>query len=483
MAKKVTRKVRVKVQHILPLVGIFTVLGILWLVRGFAATGSRALEAEASTRSGSQQVVADSSASGDSLVRLNAASQAAGKPRMIVMTDGEIDDTDSFVRFLYYTNDFEVVGIVATNSRWQQNGHGRGWIDSLLDAYAQIRPNLILHDPAYPTVEYLRSKVAIGIEDVNTIWGTPPFADTPGSELILNELRKSDPRPLYINAWGGSNTTAQALYKLKNMHPTEYAAAASKAKLFTIHSTPEGQDNGWKWIGDNIPETETIVNFSYNGTWDYWGDKNPYADEYKSTAWLNTNVKNGHGPLGAKYAQDYVSEGDTPAFMALVANGLRAYEHPTFGGWGGRFLKDYSNVWVDAMEGGSIHTVIARWFPAAQNDFSARMDWSVQPYGGANHHPRITITGAQNRTVTANATVTLQAQVTDPDNNSVTSQWWQYKEAGTAGAVNIANATSAANASFVVPNEPGKTIHIILEVTDNGTPALKRYERIVFTIQ
>jgi hypothetical protein len=38
-------------------------------------------------------------------------------------------------------------------------------------------------------------------------------------------------------------------------------------------------------------------------------------------------------------------------------------------------------------------------------------------------------------------------------------------------------------ASFVVPDEPGKQIQIILEVTDNGTPPLTHYQRIICNIQ
>jgi hypothetical protein len=33
-----------------------------------------------------------------------------------------------------------------------------------------------------------------------------------------------------------------------------------------------------------------------------------------------------------------------------------------------------------------------------------------------------------------------------------------------------------------VPSEPGKTIHIILELRDDGTPNLLSYRRVVVTI-
>lgn len=461
-------------------IAVFAVVGVATLLYSLAAsTDSRGFEAEAGQRSGAVSVQTGGGSSAGS-VRLNDTTSL--KPRIIAMTDGEADDRDSFVRFLYYVNDFEVKGVVHTNSRWQPNGHGRGWIDTQIDAYAQILNNLRVHDPAYPTAEYIRAKVMLGIEDVSTIWGEPPFYDTPGSDLIIQELLNDDPRPLYIGAWGGSNTAAHALYKLKTNYPDKYAAAAKKAKLFMIHSISEGQDNGWKWIGDNIPEAEVIVNASYLGTWDYSGNRNPYNDELKSGAWLNANVKSGHGPLGALYAQNYISEGDTPAFMVLVNNGLRSYEHPTYGGWSGRFEKNYANVWKDSPDDGSIYKAIYRWFPAAQNDFSARMDWTTQSYANANHAPKIVISDSLDRTIAPGAVVQLSAQVSDPDGDSTTLQWWQYNEADTASAVTITGATNASGAQFTAPNEPGKTIHLILEVTDNGTPSLKHYARIVYTI-
>ncbi len=59
--------------------------------------------------------------------------------------------------------------------------------------------------------------------------------------------------------------------------------------------------------------------------------------------------------------------------------------------------------------------------------------------------------------------------------------WWQYEEADTyEGKVVIQNADRQ-KASFAVPKDAsvGKTIHIILEVTDSGTPQLSRYRRVI----
>ena len=78
----------------------------------------------------------------------------------------------------------------------------------------------------------------------------------------------------------------------------------------------------------------------------------------------------------------------------------------------------------------------------------------------------------------------LSATATDPDGDELTFRWWQYGEADSAEAtVTIAGSDSANEASFVVPDEPGKQVHIILEVTDSGTPPLVGYQRVVCNIQ
>ena len=84
----------------------------------------------------------------------------------------------------------------------------------------------------------------------------------------------------------------------------------------------------------------------------------------------------------------------------------------------------------------------------------------------------------------AGETVKLAASATDPDGNQLACRWWQYTDADSAtGTVTIANNDSWDDASFVAPNEAGKQVHIILEVTDNGALPLTRYQRIICVIQ
>lgn len=57
-----------------------------------------------------------------------------------------------------------------------------------------------------------------------------------------------------------------------------------------------------------------------------------------SNDWIARNIQQGHGPLGAAYPDAaWGMEGDTPAFLGLIPNGLNVAEHPNWGGWGGRY--------------------------------------------------------------------------------------------------------------------------------------------------
>ncbi len=130
--------------------------------------------------------------------------------------------------------------------------------------------------------------------------------------------------------------------------------------------------------------------------------------------------------------------------------------------------------------------VNARFFAAAQNDFAARLKWSVSSkFADANHASKVSVKGPLEITARAGATVKLQGEVSDPDHNAVKTTWWQYNDAGTyPGDIALADAAALAT-TFRVPDDAaaGQTIHIILEATDNGTPALTRYQRVIARVQ
>jgi hypothetical protein len=431
---------------------------------------------------------------------------SSSKPRVIATQDGEIDDKSSMVRFLMYSSDYDVVGIVENNSIFQKRGHSKEqWLQKQIDLYAQVYPNLMKHHPDYPTPEHLKSVIRLGNENPADLQVGPDWTpvepanmatkDTPGSDLIIQTLLDDDPRPVHVPSWGGANTTAYALWKIKTTMPDKWERAASRIRIYAIcyNLTNKAQDGGIPWIIKNLPEVKIYQSAAWSRTWNYSSvGKGSYSpaevQAFMTGEWLTNNVKTGHGPLGACYPQKYVSEGDTPCFLPLINNGLNQHLDYTLGGWGGRAKVQSGNYLVDAADDAPAHPehkAFWRWIPAAQNDFAARMDWCLAAnFAGANHNPVATVAGTLVRTVAPGETVTLDASPsTDPDGNQITFKWWQYCEADPAeNRVTITNA-NAKTASFVVPNEPGKQLHIILEVTDDGAPPLTHYQRVICDIK
>jgi hypothetical protein len=412
------------------------------------------------------------------LMSLNTVGNRNEKPAVIITQDGEVDDRSSFVRFLLYTPDIDLRGIVATNSKWQKNGHGLDWIFEAYELYGQVRDNLLLHNPDYPTVEFLKSITVLGNENPDHLTGAAPYVDSEGSELIVKELLKIDDNLLHINCWGGANTVAQALWKFRKNYPEEYETNISKVRVIAISF----QDEAGDWIVNNMPEVRIIRNNAFHMTWNYHNKEplkhNPYP-QMMSEKWLTNNIKENHGPLGAWYPQKNISEGDTPAFLNFVDNGLEAWKDYSAGGWGGRYQSVRGNFWSDATDNNNMQKTLWRWIPDVQNDFAARMDWCVKSNEEANHPPVIdefTVPGA----VKPGQKVELKATATDPDGDKVYYWWWHYTDpSGINNTIKIVQETSD-NAWFNVPENLQKDIHIILEVSDDGSPALKSYKRLIF---
>lgn len=441
------------------------------------------------------------------------------KPRVVVTSDGEIDDECSMVRFLLYANEWDIEAIVTSSSQYHWQGHkwaGDDWIEPYLAAYAQVYPNLSKHDAAFPTPDFLRSRTALG----NVKSEGDMEEETDGSQLIVKVLLdESDDRPIWLQAWGGPNTIARALKTIEVKHSEKMAAVAKKIRFFFIWEQDETYQTYIRpnWGKYNIPTiiSDQFIAFAYH--WENILPESTHA--VLRSEWMCRHILNDHGPLCSLYkAHDdgrFRSEGDSPAFMHTIPVGLRSVESPDWGGWGGRYVRARENTWLDPVlepgydyPEGRWYTANAwgrsrmrkkitndrelaiylkpmwRWFHAIQNDFAARADWCVKPYQQANHPPIVKLEHARDLRVRVGESVSLSAKgTTDPDGNALTYRWWQFVEADSAETrVRIADANSPL-ASFVVPDERGKQVHIVLEVTDNGSPPLARYQRVVCEIQ
>jgi cellulose-binding protein len=274
-----------------------------------------------------------------------------GKPRVFVLTDigNEPDDQMSMTRFLLYSNEFDIEGLVATTSTWQRNKISADIIHRVLSNYGKIRSNLPKHADGFPSLEYLSALVKPG----QPAYGMAAVGDTkmsPGAGLLIEAVDRNDPRPVYVSIWGGANTLAQALWHVRETRgPEEVRVFISKLRVYSISD----QDDAGHWIRREFPELFYIVNPSTQDGEEYrsatWtgisGDKYyrnaPGADfTTVSNSWLDEHVRN-KGSLGETYPQYlFIMEGDTPAFFGLIDNGLASYRNPGWGGWGGATSSD-----------------------------------------------------------------------------------------------------------------------------------------------
>ncbi len=449
----------------------------------------------------------------------NAISQ---KHRVFVLTDieNEPDDAMSFVRFLTYSNQFDIEGIVATTSCWQRNKTAEWRLHDITTAYGKVRDNLLIHESGFPTEEYIHSVIKKGLPVFGKN-GLGEGKDSEGSDWLVKAILKNDSRPLYIQAWGGPNVLAQALYKLqKSKSKIELKSLIKKLRIYTISD----QDDTGPWIRHTFPDLFYVVSpgFEENGggqyhyaTWpgisgDAFHGRFTGADtSIVSNDCLDKNVRYYHGPLGEKYPRiAFLMEGDSPSFMGLINNGLNDPEHPDFGGWGGRYelyippFKKYMYqaetrpIWTDTQDEvyselthsfhTSNHATIWRWRSAFQNDFFARMDWCIaKHYNEANHPPIVRFLHDSILTIQSGSKITLSGTAIDPDGDSLHYHWMVYKEVGSAN-INQLNLSISNNQviTFTAPSiKETKTMHVILAVNDLGTPSLTRYKRAIITIK
>lgn len=448
----------------------------------------------------------------------------ADRPRVIVTTDGEADDRCSMVRFLLCANEFEIEGIVNSSSQFHWVGgegwnafHPVEWVRDYIRHYAEVYDNLLLHDPDYPKPDDLLSRWKVG----NIDGAGEMDKRTDGAIHIANVLLDdSDPRPIWLQAWGGCNTIARALKIIQEDHPDRMAEVAGRTRLYLIWE----QDGTYQsyirpnWESYNIP---TIIADQFDCMAYIWNKVLPDPPLNYFEAGFMSNIVTGHGALCDAYEDldgVFHAEGDTPAFLYNISNGLRSMESPDWGGWGGRFVKVRNNVWMDPLpdasytypagrrtidnswskqlehrtdeEGINIRTAyfkpIWRWMDDVQNDFAARADWCVKSYAQANHPPNVVLTHAADLSARPGAMIMLSAKgSSDPDGDILSCNWWHYGEADSYdGIIVLKELPDRTDASFTVPHDAktGDTIHMVCEVSDSGKPPVIRYRRVVVTV-
>jgi hypothetical protein len=300
------------------------------------------------------------------------------------------DDIQSMVRFLLYANEFDVEGLVASAGTFANVANKQNILD-ILDLYAKVYPNLRRHDLRYPTAEKLRS---ITWQGRSGAWGSPAVGtkakplddilgdgkDSEASDAIIGVVDRPDPRPVWVCVWGGSREVAQAIWKVRaTRSPAELKRFLSKLRIYLIAK----QDSTADWLLNSFPSLFIILSEkNYMGMFHNMIGSDP---KLADLAWINANIRQGHGPLGAVYpksgwdpSKPGQQEGDSPSFLHLISavRGLNDPEKPDQGGWGGKFVRPESskNHWFDDRAGTQ---TVSRWRPQAQKEFALRANWML----------------------------------------------------------------------------------------------------------
>lgn len=475
-------------------------------------------------------------------VKINVAYDSAntGKVRTVVTTDGEVDDMDSFMRLMLYANEMDIAGLILSSSTYHYAGGtmkdgtvvepyrwtGTKWASEILDNYEKVYPNLRANAKGYPEPDYLRSILKIGnIKNVGDM-----DESTEGSNFLKDILLDNDDRTLYIQTWGGTNTTARALYDIEKQYKDKsnwkeiYKKVCDKAVIYIILNQDDTFNN---YIAKKWPDIKIIQDGGNFWRFAYmWKSVDASLTTRLQGKWYKKNIVNGHGALLSGYhlmgdgtilpgeldneqrgseeylinnsqydRYDFISEGDSPSFFYLLDTGLRSMEDPTYGGWGGRFGSDadgnYKNTVEDSFNGKLDKTyTLTRWFDDIQDDFAARADWCVSSdYSKSNHRPTVKVTEGLDLTAAPGERVKLHASATDPDGDGIDYKWWQYFEADTYdgesdGVISMIGKESD-TMSFKVPEDAqdGDTIHMIIQVKDDGAHNMTHYQRVIVTVK
>jgi hypothetical protein len=132
--------------------------------------------------------------------------------RLMIETDagGDPDDEQSLVRFLLYTNEWDVEGIIANrpgavdDENLNRERTGLGIVRQAIEAYGQCQPTLVEHDRRFPTAEYLLQRTVAGYEDAEDGVQTTSSASTPTSSLRPG----SSGSIRFTRRWGNAGITA-----------------------------------------------------------------------------------------------------------------------------------------------------------------------------------------------------------------------------------------------------------------------------------
>ena len=454
------------------------------------------------------------------------AKEAVLKPRLVVCTDiapadVEPDDMESMVHLLVYADMFEIEALI-TSVGWNCDPYPLEWsqyLGRVITAYAKDVPNLMKRSGQkkhlalkkengsqrmgyWPSAEYLSKRAVMG-SMYGGIRSIGERNDSPGSELLIRLADEDDPRPIYVAAWGGANTLAQAIWRVKQTRTEEEVTKfVSKFRIFTITD----QDMDYAHRMDRARSSHMWLRQEFKDCLQFIWDEGAWQEQCelgKQTWALHQHHIQTKGALGKEYPNyKWGVEGDTPSFLYVLPNGLNDPENPLQAGWAGYHERglcadSLTTAWTSWQE--SVRSISVgykqRFYMDELNDFMARMQWADE--GKGNHNPIVVVRSTSGRLQGKNghqglsplvlmakvgATIRLDASKSkDPDGNDILFQWWQQPEIGTAKLA-IEDAGKGIINVHIPADAAGQALHLVCEVTDNGAFSLKSYQRVIIKI-
>ena len=428
------------------------------------------------------------------------------KPRLVVCTDiapadVEPDDMESMVRLMAYADMFEIEALI-TSVGWNCDPYPAEWAEYLqrvIEAYRKDVPKLMrrsgqqefmpLEDENkqqyigyWPSADYVKSRAVMGSIH-GGIKAIGADNDSPGSELLIRLADEDDTRPIYVAAWGGANTLAQAIWRVKQTRSAEELKRfVRKFRIYTITD----QDMQYSMRMNRSYSSHMWLRKEFADDLQFVWDEGTWQEqcELGKRHWQQhkDNIQ-GRGALGGEYpTYKWGVEGDTPSFLYVMPNGLNNPEDPHQCGWAGYHERgmcadSLTTAWTSWQE--PVRSISVgykqRFYPDELNDFMARMQWAAE--GKGNLNPYVVI---PNDTINITMiSLSLDASKSfDPDGDNLQFSWWQQPEIGKT-KVKIEQADQPIATLRIPADAKGDTIHIICEVHDDGPYHLPAYRRII----
>ena len=443
--------------------------------------------------------------------------EAGLKPRLVVCTDiapadVEPDDMESMVRLMAYADCFEIEALI-TSVGWNCDPYPKEWAEYLfrvVEAYRKDVSNLMKRSGQqgflpieqengqqrigyWPSADYVRSRAVMGSER-GGIKVIGEGNDSPGSDLIIRLADEDDPRPIYVAAWGGANTLAQTIWRVKQTRTAEELKRfVSKFRIYTITD----QDMQYNMRMDRAYSSHMWLRREFKDDLQFIWDEGTWQEqcELGKRHWQQHKEKiQGKGALGKEYpTYKWGVEGDTPSFLYVMPHGLNAPEDPHQAGWAGYHERgmcpdSLTTAWTSWQE--PLRSISVgyktRFYPDELSDFMARMQWADE--GRGNHNPQVIVNkqkGLQPIRIKAKAGKTIKldaSKSTDLDGDGLVFRWWQQPEIGTAKTT-FSQADQAITTVSIPANACKDEIHLVCEVHDDGPFHLVSYRRIIISIQ